>query len=372
MLLESFRECGEPTRFKTLQLRDFRNYESLKIEFGDTVNLIIGPNAQGKSNLLEALSVISVTRSFRGAKDRSMVRSGCEVALVGSETEAGEVSIRIPRQGRRSAAIGGSAIPRVQDLIGRLPTISFSSSDIELITGEPSARRRFLDLELSQLSPKYLVAFSDYRRALDQRNALLKQIREGWEEPATLDVWDHKLAVAGALMRLHRRAFVESLSSLAATRHGDLSGIEERLTVRYASQDESETEAELRQKLEEKRKTDIVIGSTSVGPHRDDLVIEIESLGASAFGSQGQQRTALLAIKLAQVDYWRAREGRIPALLLDDILSDLDAARRRQVLSVSGSLGQVFVTATDLQSVSDSVSGSASIFNISQGKVSGA
>jgi DNA replication and repair protein RecF len=369
MFLESIPESGEKTVFTEMRLTDFRNYATASVEFDEGLNIVIGKNAQGKSNLLEAISVVSTTRSFRGAKDRAMIRSGCDEAIVSTNTAESLLTLRIPERGRRSAMIGKNEVPRVQELIGRAPVISFASIDLELITGEPSWRRRFLDLEISQLSARYLKTFTEYRRQLEQRNALLKQVRDGFEELRNVDVWNRNLSISGAILRGLRASFIESLSEFAMARHAELSGNEERLSLGYSVHDGAMDEASLLSVLNQRHSADVAAGTTTAGPHRDDLTIEVDGRAANAFASQGQQRTAVLAIKLAQMDHWRAREKRIPALLLDDIMSDLDSVRRRQVLRMSSSFGQVFVTATDLESVRDSVPEEAAVLDISDGTV---
>lgn len=369
MFLESFRKCGEAVRFESIRLESFRNYPTLDLEFGEELNLLIGPNAQGKSNLLEAISVISTTRSFRGAKDKAMIQTGAESASVFAALSDSEIGITIPKSGRRFATVGESSLPRIQDLIGRAPTIAFASVDLELIVGEPSWRRRFIDVEISQFSARYLRSFSEYKRSLEHRNALLKRIREGDEEARSLDVWDQKLSLSGATLREMRGGYIADLSVLSNARHMQLAGDKERLSLNYQFNDDAVTANELIAELERRRPHDIAAGVTTCGPHRDDVEILVDDKSASLFASQGQSRTAVLAIKLAQMDYWNTREGRMPALLLDDIFSDLDVTRRRQVLEVARELGQVFVTATDLADVDSYLSDSSKIYHISEGTV---
>lgn len=369
MSFELVPDRGENVVFKELRLVDFRNYGSAEVAFECGLNFLIGKNAQGKSNLLEAISVISTTRSFRGAKDREMIRSGCASATVTAITTDSVLSLTIPYRGRRVAVIGGNEAQRVQELIGRAPIVSFGSIDLELIMGEPAWRRRFLDLEISQFSAKYLKAFTEYRRELEQRNALLKHVREGRQDLRNVEVWDEKLSKSGVVLRCLREAFVGSLCQFAAERHSELAAGGERLSLRYVVHDGGMDEVSLLSALRERHLSDVASGTTTVGPHRDDLSIEVDGHPAHAFASQGQQRTAVLAIKLGQMDHWRMRENRMPVLLLDDIMSDLDKVRRRQVLRLSSSFGQVFVTATDLESVCDSVPDEPTVFEISSGTV---
>jgi DNA replication and repair protein RecF len=352
-----------------LRLSDFRNYARLEVVFAEGHNLIVGRNGEGKTNLLEAIYALSTTRSFRSSKDQDVIRFGQPEALIEAcvGEDATEVSLRYPRGGRRSAGVFGQALPRVQDLIGRLPAVCFSSSDLAIVSGEPSDRRRFLDTELSLLSPAYLKAFAAYKKALEHRNALLRSVREGGGSASQLEPWEVQLSHSGSLIRRIRSEFVSSLSPIVEKRHRDLSTGLESLAIQVSPCDPSREPDELLRALLERRSTDIGAGMTTIGPHRDDLDVSLDGNPARAFGSQGQQRTAVLAIKLAVATYWRDELGQVPVLLLDDVMSDLDEHRRAMVLAVSGEHGQVIITATDRKLLG--VPSAAAVFTIENGTV---
>jgi DNA replication and repair protein RecF len=361
----------EAVRAQHLHLSGFRNYSLLDLELAPGLNLFIGANAQGKSNLLEGIHLVSSTRSFRDAKDREMVQVGQESALVRVTPDGGrpDLEIRLGIVGRRSARLGGSQLPKVSDLVGRLPSVCFGSGDLEIVSGQPARRRRLLDLELSQLFPKYLDAYATYKRSLEQRNSLLKAVREGSASQSALDPWDQKLTPAGATIRQMRIEYVEALSGFASERHSELCGGTEELSLRYASEDDAFTADALIAEIGRRRPKDIAAGTTTAGPHRDEVVIEIDGMGATSHGSQGQRRTAVLAIKIAQVDYWRDRRGTMPIVLLDDILSDLDAARREQVFALAAAFGQAIITATDFDALNPEITSGAEVHRIEAGRV---
>lgn len=341
------------------------------MSFAPSRNLFIGKNAQGKTSLVEAIYLIATTTSFRTAAIRDVVRGGAPLARIALESAdpPALLEMHIPLQCRRIAKLNGQAFPKISDLIGRFPTVAFTSQDLRLVTAEPSDRRNFLDQELSQLSPAYLTTLLRYRRALHQRNALLKEIQVAREADESLRVWDQRLADTGAEIRVRRLAFVEDLARFAEERHRHLSGGAERLSLSIITKDKSLEAGTLLHALERARPVDIAAGTTTVGPHRDDVEILLDGDSVKKRGSQGQQRTAVLALKLALLDLWRERQGRLPVLLLDDIMSDLDLTRRKRVLEVTGTIGQVFITSTELQSVSDLLDGESKVFTVEQGKV---
>lgn len=364
--------CATPgAAFGTqLRLTGFRNYREAVVELSIGRNIFIGENGQGKSNLLEGVYALATTRSFRGAKDSELIGRDFDSATAAIEVgeERVEISLTYKRGGRRSAAVFGNPLPRVQDIIGRMPAVCFSSADLDIAAGEPAARRRFLDTELSLTSPAYLGAFSGYKRSLEQRNAVLRAIREGVSGRAALEPWTTKAAEYGAAMRQIRREYVEWLAGTAAEQHGGLSGGEEMAMV-YVPSDSAASAEELAAEMDARVHADIAIGSTGTGPHRDELAIRIQDLPARSYASQGQARTAVLSIKLAAAIYWKERLGMLPVLLLDDVMSDLDQKRKEQVLSITGEMGQVLITATDVGQIPEDILAGAKVFKVSQGMI---
>ena len=361
----------ESSAARKLLLSDFRNYASAEVELSKGHNVFLGANGQGKSNLLEAIYALATTRSFRASRDQDLIRFGSDESAIALEVGDEAVQIRLcySRRGRRAAFLFGERLPRVQDIVGRFPAISFSSADLAIVSGEPSDRRRFLDSEICLLSPSYLKAFSTYRKVLEHRNACLKSVREGAGVANELEPWDFALSESGAILRTQREQYVGEIARLAAAHHSMLSGDAESIAISFAPQDESKTCTELQDGFANRRQIDIQAGISTYGPHRDNVVISIDGVSAKPFGSQGQQRTTVLAIKLAVVSYWKDNRGQIPALLLDDIMSDLDEKRRAMVMEVSGGLGQVFITATDMSQVLPEVRSGAKVFHIVEGTV---
>lgn len=355
----------------TMALKRFRNYEEARIALSPRLNLIWGANGQGKSNLLEAIYLLASTRSFRGATSNELVLHGADAAevsavLSGSEQEIG---IILPTRGRRTARVGATNLPRVQDLIGRIPSVCFSSLDMVLVAGEPNDRRRFLDNDLSQISPGYLAAILDYRRLLKQRNAAVKALREGGNGRHDLEAWNHRMAPSAARVRRLRMEYVAALSPFAREEHSRLSAGAEDLVVRYGPSDDCVEEQDFVDAFRTSFHRDLALGATTVGPHRDDVILELGGRSAAKFGSQGQQRTAVLAVKLAQVQHCIREVGVVPLVLLDDILSDLDSSRRHQVLEGAALYGQVVITCTDYHAVESDFSEPPARYKIDAGRV---
>lgn len=372
---DSIRESGENrTRtlgVRTVSLEGFRNYRSLELDLAPGFNVLAGPNAQGKTNFLEALYVVSTTRLLRGQRDAEAIMEGAPRAMVVAETIEGgtRLGITIPAGGRKRASLNGLNLPRAADLIGRMPCVSISTTDMEIVRGEPSERRLFLDLELSGLFPGYLRHLTMYKRALEQRNALLRDARERFVSGALYEPWESQMAEHGSAMRAARVAFVDRLSPTTARTHSRM-GSGEKLEVRYAPKDLASDSFALESALEASRSSDVGRGGTSVGPHRDDLTIEIDEREGRLYGSQGQQRTSVIAIKLATLEVAREELGLPPLLLLDDILSDLDEHRRALLVDiVLENAGQAVLTCTEAEAAGQRILDQAQLFEVRAGTV---
>ncbi|GIV02155.1 MAG: DNA replication and repair protein RecF [Fimbriimonadales bacterium] len=355
------------TEIESLTLDDFRCYPHLSLELSPSRNILLGPNGSGKTSVLEALYLVATTTSFRTNTLSEVIRRGCESAhiAVDSTFPPAVLEIQIPARGRRTARINGTSTSRVSSLIGILPIVCFSSQDLQLISGDPGTRRRFLDREISQLSAAYLDAFSKYKRVLSQRNALLKAVAAGEQPVSSLDPWDERLAELGEVLRERRQAFVNDLSAFASHEHENLSGGREQLQLSYKHRGDGP----LRERLMAARQVDLAVGSTTVGPHREDFEIVVNDSPARSSASQGQQRTAVLAIQLGLLALWRKKEKRTPILLLDDILSDLDESRRQRVLDLGAGFGQVLLTATDAKILGGALGQDTAVFRVEQGTV---
>ncbi len=342
-------------RAQWLQLNDFRNYARAELRAAAGITALTGDNAQGKTALLEALYLCCTGRSHRTPRDRELIRWGqplARVAVVVEQSDGShEVEIALPEAGRKQVKVNGTAIARSGELMGHVCGVLFSPEDLSLVKDGPAERRRFIDMELSQIRPAYYYALQRYQRALTQRGRLL---RDGFRDESllkTLPSWDEQLASSGASIIEYRRAFSQKLAAHAGRVHAGLSGGQEVLDVRYAcSINSDESGAELAQALygalDRARSSDLARGATSVGPHRDDLALTLNGVDARAYGSQGQQRSCALSLKLAELKVMHEETGEHPILMLDDVLSELDPSRRRQLLEALGDV-QTLITCTD-------------------------
>ena len=360
-----------PFAVGTVSLEGFRNYAHEVVELGSGFNVLAGRNAQGKTNFLEALYLLSTTRLLRGQRDAEAILEGNQRAqvtaeLVGSETR---LSILLEAGIRKRASINGLSLPRASDLIGRLPCVCISAHDMELVRGEPADRRLFLDLELSGLSQAYLRHLTLYKRALEQRNALLRDSKE-WMQPTEIfEPWEEQMATHGAALRLARQEFISRMCAPAAEIHGQM-GEGEQIGLRLENKDPALDAEALLAALSSTRNHDVARGGTGVGPHRDDLRIEVGGKEARLYGSQGQQRTAVISIKLATLQLSHDEFGLPPLLLLDDILSDLDESRRALLVEVVlEKAGQAVLTCTEAAAAGSKILDRARVFHVESGRV---
>ena len=344
-----------------LTLRSYRSYETLHLAFDPGVQIFLGANAQGKTNIIEALYYAAFGRSHRTSSDAELIRVGADGAYIGLSFRRhdvpGELSFTFARGARRRITYAGESL-RQRDLVGILPMVLFSPEDLFLVKGAPALRRRYLDAELSQASPAYYGELLRYTRILKQRNAVLKDIRERLAVPDDLPPWDAQLAKSAAYIVTRRIAAVAQLGALSARVQAVLAAGEE-LALAYeiagaGAEDFAEddmTEALhvwYNKMLCEGRARDIARAATGVGPHLDDLVLRVGGMSLRSYGSQGQQRTGALALKLAELFYLQENIGEAPILLLDDVMSELDADRRRALLDfIRHEHIQTFITATD-------------------------
>jgi len=333
-------------RLARLRLRDFRNYARLDAEFGPGFHLFLGDNAQGKTNILEAVYLLATLRSFRGVGGAQMVRHEQKGYFAGAHVVGqGAHEIRMYWSAReRSLSLDGRPVRRVTDYLGVLRTVVFCAEDLQLVKGTGRARRRFLDLLLSQTHAVYLPLLQRYTRALRSRNALLKQQRF---DPAALDGFSRELVGAGEEIIRMRRALLQRFAPMAQSAYRRIAGQPEELAAEYHPAVKADFAVELAQSRDRERASRMTV----LGPHRDELRLLLNGRPAAEFGSEGQKRTLAIALKMAQTDYLTGLHGAPPVLLIDDILGELDATRRAGFLPLLDGArelrGQVFMTATE-------------------------
>ena len=350
---------------ETLQLRQFRNYESLDFKFPAGITVFVGQNAQGKTNILEAVYYASLAKSHRTSKDAELIRWESQqgaVRLGFSRLGVGNtIELRFSRVRRRQLLLNSHGVTP-KTLVGSLTTVLFSPEDLYLVKGAPQLRRAFLDTEISQTSPAYYRELAKYNRLITQRNNLLKKIREGQAGREMLELWDVQLAESAAKISAKRLEAVSRLAMLSRLMQRRISGALESLEVGYdlhAPSGEAGppltagkvTEGLIpwyNEMLGKRHELDIIRGVTSVGPHRDDLKLSVNGVDLRTYGSQGQQRTGALALKLSELEFIRGETGAYPVLLLDDVMSELDPSRRKELLLfLQREKIQTIITATD-------------------------
>lgn len=334
---------------KSLELSDYRNYDSLSLNFDKGINIFYGDNAQGKTNILEAIYLASTTKSHRGSKDREIIQLQKEESHIRIFTEKDDVTHKIDmhlkKNKSKGIAIDGIPIKRSSELLGFIHIVFFSPEDLGIIKNGPGERRRFIDLELCQLDKVYLYNLSKYNKIVSQRNNLLKQISFNRSLVDTLEIWDEQLIECGTQVIRARERFIEQLNTIVYEIHRKLSGGKEELFVKY---EPNVTADVFPDKLKRVVDRDIQMKMTSVGPHRDDIMFMVGDIDIRKFGSQGQQRTSALSLKLAEIELVRNTIKDEPILLLDDVLSELDRNRQTYLLDSINNI-QTFVTCTGLE-----------------------
>ena len=334
---------------KSIELADYRNYDSLVMQFDRGTNILYGDNAQGKTNILEAIFVAATTRSHKGSKDREIVNFNKEEGHIRTWLEKDGAETRVDMHLRKSKskgiAIDGQKIKRAAELLGLCNVVFFSPEDLGIIKNGPAERRRFVDMELCQLDGVYLYNLNHYNKIINQRNRLLKDmyLNQGLKE--TLEVWDMQLVSFGTKIIERRALFVKQLNEIIYGIHRKLSGDKEELQICYEPDAVQEA---FEEKLSSARDRDIRAKMTSVGPHRDDFSFLVGGVDIRKYGSQGQQRTAALSLKLAEIELVKKITGDNPILLLDDVLSELDSNRQNYLLNSIGEI-QTIITCTGLE-----------------------
>lgn len=333
---------------ESIELDNFRNYESLKLKFDSGTNIFHGDNAQGKTNILEAIYLCGTTKSHKGSKDKEIIRFKQEESHIRmrilKDDSSYKIDMHLKKNRAKGIAINGIPIKRASELLGLGNFVFFSPEDLNIIKNGPGERRRFIDLELCQLNKIYLYNLSNYNKIVNQRNKLLKDIYFHPEYREMLDVWDEQMVAYGKKIIDDRAAFVESLNGIAGGIHKKLSGNKEDLFISY---DKSVKADQFEELLKRNREKDIKFKMTLLGPHRDDLSFLIKDVDIRKYGSQGQQRTAALSLKLAEIEFVKREIRDKPVLLLDDVLSELDSNRQHYLLDSIHDI-QTLITCTGL------------------------
>lgn len=361
------------------ELISFRNYEKLNLSWSKHANILLGMNAQGKTNLLESIYFLTLAKSHRTSSDKEMIRFGDSFAIVRgkSVTRLGNTLLEmILYEKGKKGKINGIEQSRLSDYIGTINVVMFSPDDLELIKGGPQVRRKFLDMEIGQVSPAYLYYLNRYNKILMQRNQGLKEIAAKRFDPSLLAALNEQLARYAPKVWHKRLIFLQKLSEWAREIHLRITGGKEILSLEYQGSipvypemDEERLAVDFLSLLEKKADKDLERGYTIYGPHRDDLLILIDGKEVQKFGSQGQQRTAALSLKLAEIELIHEEIGDYPILLLDDVFSELDSDRQTHLLSGFWDQCQTFITTTSVELIPESLLNKASLYQIQAGTV---
>ena len=354
---------------KSLEIADYRNYDSLHIDFSSGTNILYGDNAQGKTNILEAIYMSATTKSHKGTKDKDVVNFNQEEAHIRTYLEKEGIETRVDMHLRKNKskgiAIDGQKIKKAAQLLGLLNVVFFSPEDLSIIKNGPAERRRFVDMELCQLDQFYLYNLNNYNKIVNQRNKLLKDMYFNPSLRDTLNIWDSQLISFGSKIIERRQLFVEQLNEIILEIHRKLSGGRENLVIQYEP-DVLIDEYEKKMSLNQER--DVKLKQTSTGPHRDDFSFVVGDIDIRKFGSQGQQRTAALSLKLSEIELVKKMTRDNPVLLLDDVLSELDSNRQNYLLSTIGDI-QTIITCTGLDEFVNNRFEIDKVFHIESGKI---
>lgn len=350
---------------KKIKIKNFRNYEKEEINLEKNINIFYGQNAQGKTNIIESIFLCSLGKSFRAKKDNEMIKLNEQNAMVEIEYEKSdrEGKIKIEIGNKKNIYLNGIKIKKLSELLGNLNIVIFTPDDINILKGGPQNRRRFLDIMISQLRPNYMHILNLYIKTMEQRNIYLRQIKEEHKDENLLDIWDEKLAEYAIKIYEYRKEFIKKIIKKLDIIHKNITNNAEEIELDYIT--ECDSKEKYLKLLKERRKLDIIKGFTTKGVHRDDFMIYINKKDIKIFGSQGQNRTAMLSLKLAELQVIYDEIGEYPILLLDDFMSELDKTRRKNFLeNIEGT--QVIITGTEKLDIENL---EYLEYNVSNGKV---
>ena len=356
---------------KRLQMLNYRNYNALDIELCPNVNVFMGDNAQGKTNILEAIYYCAFAKSHRTSKDKELINWNGEHAFisvdVGRERLDKRIDISILKDGKKSIRINKIKIKKIGELFGNFNVVMFSPEDLRIIKDSPGVRRKFIDMELCQLNPKYYYNLVQYNKVLNERNILLRNRNTSSE---MLEIYDMQLVEFGYNIIRDRIKYIESLNKYAEKIHSDITSGKEKINFKYIStiKDLENIKENFYMLLEKNRSKDCGRGITSIGPHRDDFFVYINDIDTKSYGSQGQQRTAVLTMKFSSLEIIKELTGEFPVLLLDDVLSELDFNRKKYILSTIGQI-QTVITCTGIEDLYEYLDEKAKVFKVKNGEI---
>ena len=356
-------------------LKNFRNYIDLDIDFNDKLNIIIGNNAQGKTNILEAIYFLSITKSFLSVHDKTIVNMNSSFSRVTGDIISDgfkrNLSVLINNEGKK-LEVNGKLIKRHIDYLGNLRIIIFSPDDIRLLKDSPANRRRFLNIELSQLYDKYVKILSEFNIILKQRNEYLKVIKNGNINQEYLNILNEKYVDLSVSIYIYRNNFIKKINEYISLKYYSISG-DNGLVIKYINDIDIDSRSNMinsmLSKLDDVKNRDIMYGSSTIGPHKDNFCFYLNESNLSMFGSQGQLKMSVLALKLAEIDVFKSVTGDSPILLLDDIFSELDIEKRNKLINFLNDDVQTIMTTTDLSEIDEDLVRIANIYKIENGKV---
>ena len=356
---------------KRLQMLNYRNYNVLDISLGPHVNVFMGDNAQGKTNILEGIYYCAFARSHRTSKDRELINWNADNALlsvsVGRERLDKRIDISILKDGKKAIQINKIKIKKIGELFGNFNVVMFSPEDLKIIKDSPGVRRKFIDMELCQLNPKYYYNLVQYNKVLNERNSILRNRNINKD---ILEVYDMQLVEFGYNIIMERLEYIQKLNKYSAKIHSDITSGKEKIEFKYTStiKDLENIKENFYSLLEKNRVRDCERGITSIGPHRDDFTVLINDIDTKSYGSQGQQRTAVLTIKFSSLKIIKELTGEHPVLLLDDVLSELDFSRKRYILSTIGDI-QTIITCTGIEDLYEYLDDKSKVFKVKDGEI---
>ena len=348
-----------------LKIKNFRNYEDLNLKLNKNINIFYGNNAQGKTNIIESIFLCAIGKSFRSNKDKEMIKFNEDFLNIEINYEKSDRDgkIKIDISDKKEIYLNGIKTKKLSELIGKINIVLFTPDDINILKNGPKMRRRFLDMMISQLRPNYIYCLNMYAKILEQRNIYLKQIKLENKNSEMLDIWDLKLVEFGEKIFNYRKEFIEKIKNKINEIHKKITNNNEKIKIEYIS--DFKNKENFYSTLKENKKIDIIRGATTKGIHRDDFIIYLNENNVSIYGSQGQNRTAILSLKMSELQVIKDEIGENPILLLDDFMSELDEERRNNLLNNIGET-QVFVTCTDILKINDIDS---NIYHVINGKI---